>query len=76
MPTIHRYGGFRIAIYPADHPPPHVHVIKADGYAVIEIETLFVRRVDEMRDKDVARAVRIVAELHDVLIESWKEIHG
>lgn len=75
MPTIHRYGGFRIVIYPADHPPPHVHAINADGYAVIEIESLYVRRVDEMRDKDVARAVRVVAEIRDTLMESWREIH-
>jgi hypothetical protein len=34
MPTILRIGGLRVTIYPNDHPPPHVHVIGANGEAV------------------------------------------
>ena len=34
MPTVPRIGGLRVAIYPNDHPPPHVHVIGAKGEAV------------------------------------------
>jgi hypothetical protein len=29
MPTVHRAHGFRIAIYFDDHPPPHVHALRA-----------------------------------------------
>ncbi|HET7233935.1 MAG TPA: DUF4160 domain-containing protein [Longimicrobium sp.] len=76
MPTIFRYGGFRIVINPLDHPPPHVHVLNADGYAVIEIETLVVRRYRDMRERDVVRAVGIVAEFGDTLLKRWREIHG
>ncbi|MBI4520710.1 MAG: DUF4160 domain-containing protein [Gemmatimonadetes bacterium] len=31
MPTVHRERGFRFQMYPNDHPPPHVHVMKAPG---------------------------------------------
>ncbi|MBY4639463.1 DUF4160 domain-containing protein [Gluconacetobacter entanii] len=37
MPTLLRLNGFRVVIYTADHGPMHVHVISADGEAVIEI---------------------------------------
>jgi hypothetical protein len=34
MPTVLRIGALRVAIYPNDHPPPHVHVTGAKGEAV------------------------------------------
>jgi len=76
MPTIFRFGGFRIVINPVDHPPPHVHVLNSDGYAVIEIETLLVRRFKGMREPDVVRAARLVAEHSDLFLEGWRKIHG
>jgi hypothetical protein len=39
MPTIIREEGFRIVIYPNDHLPAHVHVIKSDGEIRIELGT-------------------------------------
>lgn len=75
MPVVYRKDGFTIIIYPHDHGPPHVHVIRAEGEVVIELDTLRVRRNNGMRDKAVVRAVAIVAGIHDLLIERWKEIH-
>lgn len=34
MPTVLRLDGLRVAIYPHDHRPAHVHVFSADGEAV------------------------------------------
>src|SRR5437868_3887052 len=34
MPTVHRFDGLRVVIYPNDHRPAHVHVIGAGGEAV------------------------------------------
>ena len=39
VPTVHRQNGFRFMIYPADHPPKHVHVYKSGDYAIINLET-------------------------------------
>lgn len=37
MATIAKTNGFSFRIYPNDHQPPHVHVIKADGEVIIEL---------------------------------------
>ena len=37
MPTVHREEGIAFRVYLRDHPPPHVHAIKARGFAKIEI---------------------------------------
>jgi L-ascorbate metabolism protein UlaG (beta-lactamase superfamily) len=34
MPTLLRFGGFRVVIYPNDHRPAHVHVVGGGGQAV------------------------------------------
>jgi len=34
MPTVLRFDGVRVAIYPNDHRPARVHAIAADGEAV------------------------------------------
>ncbi|MBA4152583.1 MAG: hypothetical protein C0509_08480, partial [Acinetobacter sp.] len=37
MPTVLRWGGLRVAIYPNDHRPAHVHVIGAGREAVFRL---------------------------------------
>ena len=34
MPTVLRFDGLRVVIYPNDHRPAHVHVLGAGGEAV------------------------------------------
>ena len=38
MPTVKKFGGFRVVIYPNDRRPAHVHVIRADREAVFKLE--------------------------------------
>ena len=40
MPTSIKQDGFRIVIYPNDHLPSHVHVIKGDGEVRISLNTV------------------------------------
>jgi hypothetical protein len=37
MPTVLRFGGFRVVIYPNDHRPAHVHVVGKGGEAVFKL---------------------------------------
>jgi hypothetical protein len=37
MPTIVRFAGYRVVIYPNDHRPEHVHVIGRGVEAVFEV---------------------------------------
>ena len=37
MPTVHRFHGLRVVIYPKDHRPPHVHVMGKGREAVFRL---------------------------------------
>ena len=37
MPTVLRFGGLRVVVYPNDHRPPHVHVISGGCEAVFRL---------------------------------------
>jgi hypothetical protein len=38
MPTVFRFDGLRVVIYPNDHRPAHVHVMGAGGEAVFILQ--------------------------------------
>ena len=74
MPRVVRFNNTEIAMYFADHPPPHFHVLGRDGAAQIEIETLDVialsGRID-LRD-----ALEWAAGNQEVLRQRWNELSG
>ena len=76
MPTVLRQDGFDLMIYTNDHRPPHVHVWKASGEIVSNLDPVGIVRVEGMKRKNAARAVEIVEEYRDDLLERWHEIHG
>lgn len=39
MPTIARFDGIEIVLWPNDHPPPHIHAMVAEDEARISIAT-------------------------------------
>jgi hypothetical protein len=63
-------------IWPNDHRPPHVHAFNAEGEAVIDLAELSVREYLGMRERDVVKAVLIVAEIQEMLLAKWRKIHG
>jgi hypothetical protein len=79
MVTVHRQGGFRIAIYLEDHEPAHVHVY-GDGEMKINLLSATGRPevidYNGMRVGDVRKALRIVTDNQAMLIRRWKEFHG
>ena len=82
MPTIIRQGGFRIVIYPNDHVPAHVHVLKGDGGVRIDLGSIepllspsLMSVTGKISDKDVAKALWLVREHQIELLEKWSEIH-
>lgn len=77
MPTLLRINGFRVVIYTADHVPMHVHIISADGEAVIEIgRKARLIQVGGMKDKVIQEALVIVQDHAEMLAEAWETIHG
>lgn len=77
MPTILRIDGFAVRIYPNDHQPPHVHVIGANGEAVVSLDgsSALIRTVGLSR-KEVSAACEIVATHIQELVKAWEAIHG
>ena len=80
MPTILRFGGYRVVVYYNDHRPAHVHVIGAGGEAVFNL-----RCPDgppELRESygfsrpDVTRVQADLAAHLATLCNDWRNIHG
>lgn len=81
MPTIIKQDGFRIVIYPNDHNPAHVHVLKGDGEVRINLgnekilpSLMSVR--GKISDKEVMRALSLATEYQIELLAKWDEIHN
>jgi hypothetical protein len=80
VPTVHRFRGFRVVIYPNDHRPPHVHVIGADLEAIFELNCPDgPARLRENYGFSFREITQVEAELiyHiDKLCAAWRSIHG
>ena len=80
MPTVLRFFGYRVVIYPNDHRPEHVYVIGKGVEAVFEMncpdgriglrENYGIGRVEVRRIKlELKRQQRVICE-------AWEAIHG
>ncbi|PNW36743.1 UNVERIFIED_CONTAM: hypothetical protein BEN50_02005 [Euhalothece sp. KZN 001] len=79
MPTVLREKGYRVVIYPNDHQPAHVHVLKAGGEIKVDISQLGdiqVIAVVGMKNKEALTALKLVIEHQKFLLSKWEEIHG
>lgn len=80
MPTVLRRAGFEVRIYTDDHAPAHVHVIKAGERLAMnlgsDVEAPSIRENVNMKVQEARRAVRIVEENQEYLLQRWREIHG
>lgn len=72
MPRLARFGNADIAMFFADHNPPHFHVLGAEGAAQIAIESL---EVIEMSGRvDLREALAWASAHRDFLREKWREL--
>jgi hypothetical protein len=80
MPTLLRFDGLRVVIYPNDHRPMHVHVIGAGSEAVFDLETAdgqpALRENYGFSATDIRRVRSHLAKRLEFLIEGWRSIHG
>ena len=75
MPTIFQDSGFKVVIYYNDHSPPHVHVKKTGQQARVGLSPVELWDSD-LKPSETRQAVAIVEANRDILLASWKEIHG
>jgi hypothetical protein len=79
MPTIFRFDGFRVVIYPNDHSPAHVHVIGTTAEAVFELhcaEGPVTLRESYNLEKRQLRGLMKELDLQlSLLCDEWEMIH-
>lgn len=72
MPTLLNEEGFKFFFYANEHVPKHVHVIKGDGFAKINLENLDVVR-SFLKPSEMKQALKIVAEHKAEFERRWDE---
>jgi hypothetical protein len=75
MPTVLRQEGFAVMIYTSDHEPKHVHVFKAEGEIIVNLEDLSIRKLRGMNPADVRKALGIVSDHREFLKNEWDKIN-
>lgn len=76
MPTVLRQNGFSLMIYTRDHEPMHVHVWYQGNEAVIRFENEIILLEEQgFSRQEIRRALAIVKENREFLIEKWREIY-
>ncbi|HTR05780.1 MAG TPA: DUF4160 domain-containing protein [Paraburkholderia sp.] len=80
MPTVLRVPGYRVAIFPNDHRPAHVHVSSPRGSCVFKLNCpdgpLELRELYELAEQQVVRLARALEPEISLLCRAWWRIHG
>jgi hypothetical protein len=79
MVTVLRAKGLRVVIYLNDHLPAHVHVTGSGDAKINLVGSKGLPELisaDGMSRADVRRAMALVTEHLDDLLEQWRHIHG
>ena len=80
MPTVLRFGAFRVVIYPNDHTPVHVHVIGQGHEAVFELNCpegpVTLRENYGFGRRELAQIAVVPNENVSLLCAAWEAIHG
>lgn len=74
MPRLKRFASSEIAMFFADHAPPHFHVLGREGAAQVRIDTLEV--IATSGKIALAEPLEWAAENRALLEEKWAEYSG
>ncbi len=80
MPTVLRFDGLRVVIYPNDHRPAHVHVIGRGCEAVFNLHCP--TGPPELREnygfsrREITHIERVLTGNVKALCGAWENIHG
>ena len=80
MPTVLRFDGLRVVVYPNDHRPAHVHVIGHGCEAVFDLQPP--ARPPTLRENyrfsiaDLRRIRAVLSANLTRLLDEWRRIHG
>jgi Domain of unknown function (DUF4160) len=74
VPRLIRFSASEIAMYFADHNPPHFHVQGREGAAQVRIDTLEIIQISGKID--VQEALDWAADNKVFLMSKWEEFSG
>lgn len=68
-------------IWPNDHPPPHVHIVRGDKtLAIVNISIegriVSIKENYSMKRQELASAVHVVAANNELFVQEWMKVHG
>ena len=72
MPTLLDKNGFKFFFYANEHEPKHIHVMKNDDFAKIELQSLKVVQ-NYLKPKDLKFALQVVKENKKEFERIWDE---
>ena len=75
MPTVLRIDGSRMVIFPNDHPPAHVHVLRPGWVGVVNLITPELREAIGFNERESRRVLRLVADQRYTLIDTKRRYH-
>lgn len=76
MPTIFEIFGLRFFFYSDDHAPIHVHVVKGDDDAKIQIEPEVKLIYNHgLKAKDLKRALELAEMYKEDIVDVWNRYH-
>lgn len=74
MPTLFVIFGLRFYFFAGDHEPIHVHVIKGDNDAKIQmVPSIRVVYNHGLSNRDIKRAIELVTMYKEDIIAKWNE---
>jgi hypothetical protein len=72
LPTLLNLNGFKFFFYANEHEPKHIHVVKNEGFAKVELESLTVVQ-NYLKAKDLKVALEIIKENKSEFERMWDE---
>ncbi|PJF39105.1 MAG: hypothetical protein CUN54_09445 [Phototrophicales bacterium] len=76
-PTVLRDKGYRFVIYTHDHEPAHVHVMKAENEAVVDIRPdVSLRNNYGFKSREIKDILQITEDNVEYLRDEWDRIHA
>ena len=80
MPTVLRFKGWRVVVYPNDHRPAHVHVIGKGCEAVFNLNcpagSVELRENYGFSRREINQISRALTEHLAEVCAAWENIHG
>ena len=70
MPTLLLLNGFKFFFYANDHLPAHVHVLRGERWAKIELSTFAVKH-STLKNQELRECLKIVERHQSDFLERW-----